>query len=336
MRSGDTAARTQAPQPVSPQYRSLAVHPWSFLAPAMASTVLAAAWGRTLPEWSLVLVARALLAAVHYVEVVAHRLGERYGTLVLAVAVTISEVALLISMMLSGGESTSALARDTVFAAVMIVCNGVVGLCLLVGGLRHREIEFRVEGTSPALAVLAALATLTMVLPGDHDHHRGPDTLDLPTGVRRARTDWRACVNGTTSLAERPMTTLSRSCRILCSLRGSTISRKPGAAGRVEGRRCPAQRTLARRNVDDSKPWYYATRFRNARTPDMADRHLLTARRASMNASWQGTRQYARSSARRWIPHTDGTGLACGEAIGRGITGPRPHNLLRGRFNYRS
>jgi len=172
----------------------------------MASTVLAAAWGRTLPEWSLVLVARALLAAVHYVEVVAHRLGERYGTLVLAVAVTISEVALLISMMLSGGESTSALARDTVFAAVMIVCNGVVGLCLLVGGLRHREIEFRVEGTSPALAVLAALATLTMVLPGDHDHHRGPDTLDLPTGVRRARTDWRACVNGTTSLAERPMT----------------------------------------------------------------------------------------------------------------------------------
>jgi Ca2+:H+ antiporter len=83
----------------------------------------------------------------------------------LAVAVTVIEVALIVSLMLAGGEGAVALARDTVFAAIMIVCNGVVGLCVLVGGLRHRVLAFRVEGTSPALAVLVALATLTLVLP---------------------------------------------------------------------------------------------------------------------------------------------------------------------------
>ena len=107
----------------------------------------------------------AVMAAVHHAEVVAHRVGEPFGSLVLAIAVTVIEVALVVSMMLSGGPSASELARDTVFAAVMIVCNGVVGLCLLVGGLRHHSIAFRIEGTSPALAVLAALATLTLVLP---------------------------------------------------------------------------------------------------------------------------------------------------------------------------
>jgi len=151
---------------------------WSVAAPVMAGAMLAAAWGRPLAWWFVSLVAVALvgavLAAVHHAEVVAHRIGEPYGTLVLAVAVTVIEVALVVSMMLSGGPGATALARDTVFAAVMIVCNGVIGLCLLVGGLRHREISFRVEGTSPALAVLAALATLTMVLPVTTTSTPGP------------------------------------------------------------------------------------------------------------------------------------------------------------------
>jgi hypothetical protein len=97
--------------------------------------------------------------------VVAHRIGEPFGTLVLALAVTVIEVALIVSVMLSGGEAKAALARDTVFAAIMIVCNGIVGLCLLLGGLRHREQEFKLEGVSVALAVLGALAILSLVLP---------------------------------------------------------------------------------------------------------------------------------------------------------------------------
>ena len=92
-------------------------------------------------------------------------MGEPFGSLVLAVAVTVIEVALIVSLILSGGPDKAALARDTVFAAVMIVCNGIVGLCLLAGGARHREQRFQLRGAASALAVLATLATLTLVLP---------------------------------------------------------------------------------------------------------------------------------------------------------------------------
>ena len=81
--------------------------------------------------------AGAVLAAVHHAEVVAHRVGEPFGSLVLAVAVTVIEVALIVTLMVSGGEETSTLARDTVFAAVMITCNGILGLSILVGALRR-------------------------------------------------------------------------------------------------------------------------------------------------------------------------------------------------------
>jgi len=107
----------------------------------------------------------AVLSAVHHAEVVAHRTGEPLGTLVLALAVTVIEAALILSFMLVGDASKSSLARDTLFAAVMIICNGVVGLCLLVGGWRHTEQVFRVQGVGPALAALLALSTLSLVLP---------------------------------------------------------------------------------------------------------------------------------------------------------------------------
>jgi Ca2+:H+ antiporter len=106
-----------------------------------------------------------VLAAVHHAELVAHRVGEPYGTLVLAIAITVIEVALIVSLMLAGGPATAALARDTVFASVMIILNGMVGLCLLVGGTRFREQEFGLYGVSAALTTLAAIAVLTMVLP---------------------------------------------------------------------------------------------------------------------------------------------------------------------------
>jgi Ca2+:H+ antiporter len=91
--------------------------------------------------------------------------GEPFGTLVLAVAVTVIEASLILSMMLAGGPGTAELPRDTIFSAIMIICNGVVGTCLLVGGIHHREQSFRVEGSGPALAALVALATLSLVLP---------------------------------------------------------------------------------------------------------------------------------------------------------------------------
>jgi Ca2+:H+ antiporter len=106
-----------------------------------------------------------VFAAVYHAEVIAVRVGEPFGTLVLALAVTIIETALIVSIMLDAPESTAGLARDTVFAAVMIVCNGIVGLCLLAGGMRHHEQAFQIHGAGAALAVLAALTVLTLVMP---------------------------------------------------------------------------------------------------------------------------------------------------------------------------
>jgi Ca2+:H+ antiporter len=115
-----------------------------------------------------------VFAAVYHAEVVAHRTGEPFGTLVLAVAVTIIEVALIVSVMIAAPGEKAGLARDTVFAAVMIVCNGIVGLCLLWGGARHREQGFQIHGASAALAVLAALTILTLVLPNFATSAPGP------------------------------------------------------------------------------------------------------------------------------------------------------------------
>ena len=115
-----------------------------------------------------------VFAAVYHAEVVAHRTGEPFGTLVLAVAVTVIEVALIVSVMIAVPTGKAALARDTVFAAVMIVCNGIVGLCLLWGGARHHEQGFQLRGASAALAVLAALTILTLVLPNVATTAPGP------------------------------------------------------------------------------------------------------------------------------------------------------------------
>ena len=105
-----------------------------------------------------------VFAAVHHAEVIAARTGEPYGTLVLTMAVTVIEVALIATLMLKP-DANPALARDTVFAVIMIVCNGLVGACVVVGGLRHGELGFRVKGANAYLAVLTPLATLSLILP---------------------------------------------------------------------------------------------------------------------------------------------------------------------------
>ena len=154
------------------------MHRWTWIAPVAALALLLAA--AVLPAGGLLLAASAIalvgavLAAVHHAEVVAHRLGEPLGTLVLALAVTVIEGSLILSMMIAGGQHTAVLARDTVYAAVMIISNGVIGLCVLVGGIRHREQSFRVEGAAPAFSALVALATLVLVLPAFTRSAPGP------------------------------------------------------------------------------------------------------------------------------------------------------------------
>ncbi|MFE9574812.1 calcium:proton antiporter [Nocardia sp. NPDC006044] len=152
---------------------------WTVFIPVLAALALAATWGRSLSGVAVVAVAAALigavLAAVYHAEVVAHRVGEPFGSLVLAVAVTIIEVALIVTLMISGGDKAASLARDTVFAAVMITCNGIFGLSLLVGALRRRVAVFNAEGTGAALATVATLATLSLVLPTFTTSQSGPE-----------------------------------------------------------------------------------------------------------------------------------------------------------------
>ena len=119
--------------------------------------------------WFIILMGVALigavLAAVHHAEVVAHKTGEPYGTLILALCITIIETSLIVSLMLAGNDGSEVIARDAVFATIMIIMNGVIGLCIFTGGLSHYELSFRNEGTNSMLAVLTALATFILVLP---------------------------------------------------------------------------------------------------------------------------------------------------------------------------
>ena len=122
------------------------------------------AGGWTLAGLLLVILFGTVFAAVHHAEVIAERIGEPFGTLLLTLAVTIIEVALIATIML-GDKPAPTLARDTVFAVVMIVCNGLVGICIFIGGLRYREQDFQVAGSNLYLSVLFVMATITLVMP---------------------------------------------------------------------------------------------------------------------------------------------------------------------------
>ncbi|MGW4883673.1 calcium:proton antiporter [Streptomyces murinus] len=164
--------------------RSLARR-WTIPVPVLAVVLLILTWHRAMPGPVIALVtvvlAGSVLAAVHHAEVIAHRIGEPLGSLVLAIAVTVIEVALIVTLMADGGDKSSTLARDTVFAAVMITCNGIVGICLLVASLRHGTAVFNPEGSGAALATVATLATLSLVLPTFTTSKPGPEfsTLQL-------------------------------------------------------------------------------------------------------------------------------------------------------------
>ncbi|HEV2796983.1 MAG TPA: ionic transporter y4hA [Nocardioides sp.] len=153
---------------------------WTTVAPLLAIVVLVPAWfahpeGAVVLGALAVLLVAAVLAAVHHAEVVAHRVGEPYGSLLLAVAVTIIEVGLIVTLMVTADKDASGLARDTVFAAVMITVNGIVGLSLLVGALKHHLAVFNPEGTGAALATVISLAVLCLVIPSVTTSQPGPE-----------------------------------------------------------------------------------------------------------------------------------------------------------------
>ena len=160
---------------------SARIFTWSIIVPVIAWLIL---WGaqvgikESLGNTYLLVMAVALvgavLAAVHHAEIVAHKVGEPFGTLLLAIAITVIEVALILSLMLASGAETATLARDTVFASVMIILSGIVGLCLLIGGVLYKEQVFQLHGANATLTTLAAIVVLTLILPNYTTSSFGP------------------------------------------------------------------------------------------------------------------------------------------------------------------
>ncbi|HEX8415855.1 MAG TPA: ionic transporter y4hA, partial [Sphingomicrobium sp.] len=148
---------------------------WTWVAPLIGWIMISLSYVVGVPT---LLLAAALmltvLAAVHHAELIAHRVGEPFGTFVLAVAVTIIELGLIVTLMTAAGPDAATLARDTVFAAVMIILNGLLGICILIGAIRHREQTFQQTGVSASLATLCALTVLTLVLPNFTVSEPGP------------------------------------------------------------------------------------------------------------------------------------------------------------------
>lgn len=142
---------------------------WTWAAPA-ASWLALLLWALApdTPFLPLLLAAGLLAsvtAAVHHAEIIALRVGEPFGTLVLALAVTTIEVALIVMMMLQGGADAMSLPRDTLFAAVMIILNGIIGFSLFFGGRKNSTQRFNLEGATDALCTISLIVILTMVLP---------------------------------------------------------------------------------------------------------------------------------------------------------------------------
>jgi Ca2+:H+ antiporter len=163
------------------RHNHVSIPSWTWAVPLAASAFLALKLADIIPSdatpvliLAAILLGAAVFASVHHAEALALKLGEPFGSILLAVAVTVIEVALIVSIMLTGVAGSDAVARDTVYATVMIVLNGVVGLCLVMGGTRYFEQTFQLQGASSALAVLGTLAALTLILPNHTLAAAGP------------------------------------------------------------------------------------------------------------------------------------------------------------------
>ena len=115
-----------------------------------------------------------VLSAVHHAEVVAHKVGEPFGTIILAICITILEVSLIISLMIAGGDKAMTYARDTVFAAIMLILNGIIGICICIGGFRYKEQFFARTSATTSLVSLVAILTMTLILPNFTTSKQGP------------------------------------------------------------------------------------------------------------------------------------------------------------------
>lgn len=150
---------------------------WTYIVPLFAWILyLTAPIGSNLFINLLAIIALILgvMAAVHHAEVVAHRVGEPYGTIILAVAVTLLEASIIVSLMLTGGAGAETYARDTLFAAVMLILNGILGISMLVGALRFKEQVFETKSVTIALVALVSILVLTLVLPNYTTSVAGP------------------------------------------------------------------------------------------------------------------------------------------------------------------
>lgn len=115
-----------------------------------------------------------VMAAVHHAEIVAHRVGEPYGTIILAVAVTVLEASIIVSLMLAGGKGAETYARDTLFAAIMLILNGIIGISMVVGALKYKEQTFETKSATIPLVGLVSILVLTLVLPNFTTSILGP------------------------------------------------------------------------------------------------------------------------------------------------------------------
>jgi Ca2+:H+ antiporter len=175
---------SKTPEAHAPSIDGHGAPTWTIVVPLVAVAFVGAELtllGGALPVWLLPVAAVLLFAtvftAVHHAETVAHRIGEPLGSIVLAVAVTVIEVSLIVSMLLGAPAGESSIARDTVFAAIMITLNGIVGLCLLSGGVRYHEVGFQARAATSALAVLGTVAVLGLILPNFTVALPGPTVL---------------------------------------------------------------------------------------------------------------------------------------------------------------
>lgn len=150
---------------------------WTISMPVLACALYASGYIHVSPVFQAiagVLLILSVLSAVHHSEIIAHKVGEPYGTIILALAVTIIEVSVIVSLMVSGGENTSTLARDTVYSATMLILNGIVGVCLFIGGLKHREQQFSEQSVIIGLVSLISILVFTLVLPTFTSSVAGP------------------------------------------------------------------------------------------------------------------------------------------------------------------
>lgn len=154
---------------------------WTIVFPLLSAALIVAYFMGLLPKGGtllllieVVFLCGTVFAAVHHAEMVGNRVGEPFGSIILAVSVTVIEVGLIVALMLAADNGGPTIARDTVYSAVMLVLTGLIGLCLVLGGHKHYEQTIRVSGTSSYLAVLGTLATIALILPNFTTSTAGP------------------------------------------------------------------------------------------------------------------------------------------------------------------